>query len=388
MIRFIHTADWQIGKPFAGIADDHKRVLVQQERVAVLDRIADAARAHEAAFVLVAGDLFDSPTPTQAMVSAACAAIGRIGVPVYAIPGNHDHGGPGGPWKEGFLLREQASLAPNLRMLTTAEPFETETAVIFPCPLLRRAESADVTAWLRNAEVLDRAGDKARIILAHGSTQDFGPEADDEDALSSVANQIDLARIHSAAFDYAALGDWHGTKQVSPKAWYSGTPERDRFPKGEGNLPGNVLAVSVVRGGESVVEMVPTSRLGWKRLERHLSEDGDVDLLAADIESLFGQRTQQDLLRLELSGSLGIAAMTRLEELLGLLEARLLCLKLVDQTAVAPTDGEILAMTQRITDPLVARVARQLVEKTSDGGEDAAIAGIALRQLHAACHPR
>jgi len=31
-VKFIHTADWQIGKPFAGIGDAHKRSLVQQER--------------------------------------------------------------------------------------------------------------------------------------------------------------------------------------------------------------------------------------------------------------------------------------------------------------------------------------------------------------------
>ena len=36
---FIHTADWQIGKSFAGIGDAHKRSLVQQERGEAIRRI-------------------------------------------------------------------------------------------------------------------------------------------------------------------------------------------------------------------------------------------------------------------------------------------------------------------------------------------------------------
>ena len=38
-MKFIHTADWQIGKPFAGIGDAHKRSLVQQERIGAIERI-------------------------------------------------------------------------------------------------------------------------------------------------------------------------------------------------------------------------------------------------------------------------------------------------------------------------------------------------------------
>src|SRR5262252_251827 len=44
---FLHTADWQLGKPFAGIEDMQKRSLVRQERIAVLGRIAETAREHQ-----------------------------------------------------------------------------------------------------------------------------------------------------------------------------------------------------------------------------------------------------------------------------------------------------------------------------------------------------
>src|SRR6187399_3115803 len=123
--RFIHTADWQLGKPFAGVEDLTKRAMLQQERIAVLHRIAAAAQAHDAAFVVVAGDVFDSPGATKTTVSAACATIGAMARPVFVIPGNHDCGGPGSVWEQPFFLREQAQLAPNLRVLLAPEPVET-----------------------------------------------------------------------------------------------------------------------------------------------------------------------------------------------------------------------------------------------------------------------
>ncbi len=384
MTKFLHTADWQIGKPFAGIADAHNRALVQQERLAVIDRIGEAARGHGAEFILVAGDLFDSPTPTRAMVSATCAAIGRIGLPVIAIPGNHDHGGAGGPWEREFFVQERAELAPRLSILAEPAPFVIGGAVIFPCPLTRRAESADTTAWLRDPGVPSAAGKAVRIVLAHGSTRGFGGESDEDESVSTATNRIDLGRLEAGEFDYVALGDWHGTKEVGAKAWYCGTPEPDRFPKGEANRPGHALAVTVERGGEPDVAAIATARFGWHRIERNLADDGAVDALRDEIDVLMGQRTQRDLLRLEVGGTLGIDATTRLEALVGTLEARLLRVKWIDQTTLAPSDAEIVALTERAGDPLIARVAGELVARADGTDEDAAVARVALRELHAA----
>ena len=68
---FIHTADWQLGKPFAGVDDVQKRSHLQNERFAVISRIAEQARERGSEFVLVAGDLFDSPNATKSTVAAA-----------------------------------------------------------------------------------------------------------------------------------------------------------------------------------------------------------------------------------------------------------------------------------------------------------------------------
>ncbi len=385
-MKFIHTADWQIGKPFAGISDTHKRSLVQQARIEVIERIGLVAKDAGAAFVLVAGDLFDSPSANKATVSTACSAIGQMKLPVIVIPGNHDHGGPGSVWEQEFFLREQAALAPNLKVLREPSPYELESAVILPCPLLRRTVCSDPTEWLRGSDVYaELPTDKSRIVLAHGSTQDFSGQWDDDEEGHSSTNLIDLARLPASEVDYIALGDWHGTKQVSAKAWFSGTPELDRFPKGGDHDPGNTLVIEVQRGGIPQVIKSATAKLRWSELVFDCADDTALNKLEDRLVGLLGQRANEDLLRLVLTGSIGIAASHRLEQILESLDARLLRLKLANQTRIAPTEKEIQALTQRRSDPLIANVARQLVELSGGDGDDVEVARIALRELHASC---
>ena len=351
----------------------------------VVQGLSEIVKKTGASFVLMAGDLFDSPQATKSVVSAACSAIGSLEVPVFVIPGNHDHGGPGSIWGQEFFRREQQQLAPNLQLLLSQEPVVLQDVVIFPAPLLRRHEAGDPTAWIRTAfEDTDLPGSLPRIVLAHGTIQGFGSTQDDEDGGSSVANWIDLSSLPTDGIDYIALGDWHGTKQVGPKAWYCGTPEIDRFPKGEGNDPGNVLKVTIGRGDEPVVEKIPTGRFAWKELTFRFSDDESLDVFARQLDELIGSKGDEHLLLLSLEGSLGIEASDRLEKIIESWESRLLRLKLDNRVAIAPSEDEITALVQRLDDPLIATVARQLVAEIQGESEDAAIARLALRELHAA----
>ena len=45
MAHFIHTADWQIGKPYRQIADEQKRFKLQQERLNAIGRIRELVNA-------------------------------------------------------------------------------------------------------------------------------------------------------------------------------------------------------------------------------------------------------------------------------------------------------------------------------------------------------
>jgi DNA repair exonuclease SbcCD nuclease subunit len=360
--------------------------LLQNERFAVIKRIGDQAKRHRAEFILVAGDLFDSPSATKATVSAACSAIGALELPVYVIPGNHDHGGPGSLWEQEFFQRERSQLAPNLHLLLKSEPLQLANAVLFACPLLRRHEAMDPTAWLRTSQDWDaQFGNKPRIVLAHGSVLDFTGSQDDEESNVGAPNLIDLPRLADSAFDYVALGDWHGAKQVGRNAWYSGTPELDRFVKGSDHNPGNILVVEAIRGQPSQVRCIRTGEIGWHQFEFRFTDDAGLGRLKELVDEKIGNRANQDLLRLELNGALGIEASAQLEQMLDAWCARLLRLKLANQVTIAPSAAELASLTQRPGDPLVSRVASKLVALAAGNDEKAAVARVALRELHAAC---
>lgn len=390
-MRFIHTADWQLGKPYARLNDPDKRARLRLERFAAIGRLGQVVRQQNPAFIAVAGDLFDSHQPTRADLSAACSAIGALDLPVLVIPGNHDHGGAGSCWQESHFLQESQQLAPNLTVLLEREPFDLATiglpdAVLFPCPLLRKAEPVDPTAWLRQLD-FSPWSDQVRIVLAHGSIHGFGGEdnRDTDDENPPVpTNRIDLQALPPGEIDYVALGDWHGLKQVNPRAWYCGCHEMDRFPRAADYRSGQVLVVEVNRGVEPRVFPVDTGAMGWHQVLHRFNSDDDLQRLQQILGDLLAGRSNQDLLLLELHGSLSLAAAARLQDLLQRLEARLLRLKLRDRTCVAPDAAELRLLTQRAGDPLVARVAQRLQQLALDD-EHGEVARMALRELHRAC---
>jgi DNA repair exonuclease SbcCD nuclease subunit len=383
-VKFVHTADLQLAKPYGSIQDETKRVKLKDVRFEVFTSIKKMVEEHGAKFVVIAGDMFDSTTPTNYEVSQACSLIGAINVPVYVIPGNHDHGGKGSVWYQDFFIKEQPRLAPNLIILLEPKAIEIEHAILFPCPLLRRHEYDDLTAWLRTIDSSVFPASKPKIILAHGTTQDFssGSTLDDE---YDVANFIDLARLPENEFDYIALGDWHGTKKVGNKAWYAGTPEIDRFIKGAENKPGHVLLVEADCKKAPVVTEIRTTKVEWYEKEFEFIDENSLDIFNAEINALFGTRVAEDLLKLTLTGHLGLADFTKLEEQITTLESRMINLKLDNRVSITPTNYEIESLKNRLSDPLISSVADKLIQASMLGNEDAEIATVALRELYAAC---
>lgn len=74
MIRFIHTADWQLGKPF-GRAPADARIVLQDARLDAVDAIAKLAAEHQVDHILVAGDVFDSCEPGDRVVRQALSRM-------------------------------------------------------------------------------------------------------------------------------------------------------------------------------------------------------------------------------------------------------------------------------------------------------------------------
>ena len=171
--RLLHTADWQIGKPYRWIEDLDRRSRLQRARLDAIERMVAVAASEAVDLVLVAGDLFDSSTVAEAVVMEVLEVIGTFPAPVLVIPGNHDHGGAGGIWRRADVIQEMRRRADNLHLLLTPEPISAAGVTVLPCPLLRQHETRSPGAWIETLDWNTLNPTDARVVLAHGSVQGF-----------------------------------------------------------------------------------------------------------------------------------------------------------------------------------------------------------------------
>ena len=317
MVRFLHTADLQIGELLAQFPEDRGWKL-RELRIAALRRLAALAREEAVDFAVCAGDFFDENTVDDRVVSETCAVLRSFPVFLYILPGNHDHGGPDSVWQ-----RRSFQPGPNVRVLQSRDPVGVARgrAVLLPAPLLRRHTAEDPTAHFTADLGRDLAPDAIRVGLAHGAVHGFGGEEGD------TVNRIDLSRVSDAGLDYLALGDWHGCKAFGERAHYPGTPEPDSFA---GNDAGHALLVEIERpGARPLVRKLDTARARWD-LDRLVFNPDELRVAAEAIDvvelrqtvidqvtRLYFERRRQQVLLLRAAGDLEnrLGLELRIEEL-------------------------------------------------------------------------
>jgi len=387
--RLLHTADWQIGKPYRWVEDQQKRSRLQQERIEAITRIGGLAREHQADVLLVAGDLFDSAAVPTATVMEVLEAIAAFPCPVLVIPGNHDHGGAGGIWRREDVQREMARRCPELHLLLERRPFSLPGLMVLPCPLLRQHESLSPTAWLDRIDWSELPNETCRVVLAHGSVQGFGGSDDDlEGGVGggrAESNRLRFGPWAEREVDYIALGDWHALHRVGERCWYSGTPEPDRFSRSNDEQRGQALLVDLERGGSPTVTVLPTAGLHWHAERMQLRSAADLQGLERWLEERVGRRVGRDLIRLELDGQLGLKDHQALEQRLESLKQALLHLRLRGGGIHRrPEAEELRLLTHRSDGPLLSAVARRLIDELAQATE-APLLETALCELHRLC---
>ena len=80
-LRFIHASDLHIGRKFANIPqpeDGNIRGRLMEARHGTIARLAEVAQSRDAGHVLLAGDTFDTATPSPAVIRQALAAMGQM----------------------------------------------------------------------------------------------------------------------------------------------------------------------------------------------------------------------------------------------------------------------------------------------------------------------
>ncbi len=86
-MRFIHTADWHLGRLFLGVH-------LTDDQAYVLDQFVDLARDVKPDAILIAGDVYDRAVPPTEAVALLDDVLSRlvleVGTDVVLIAGNHD----------------------------------------------------------------------------------------------------------------------------------------------------------------------------------------------------------------------------------------------------------------------------------------------------------
>ena len=168
--RFVHTADWQLGKVFRRFGTE-RAARLQDARLGIVQRVADLARAEGAKHVLVAGDVWDQEVPSDAVLRQPLGRMAQASeLTWWLLPGNHD---PAKRFEESLWDRIRTFGVPdNVRLLTEPEPQKMEEGVtLLPAPWTSKKPGTDLTAWF--------GGEGQKIGLAHGSTRGFSSRADD-----------------------------------------------------------------------------------------------------------------------------------------------------------------------------------------------------------------
>ena len=366
-LSFIHTADWQIGRPF-GSFEERKRTLLREARLTVIDRIAEAAASKDAMYVLVAGDTFDSSTVADQLLRQTMARLAKHGrLTWHLLPGNHDPLRAGGVWDR--LAR--IGFPGNVVVHTSPKPHALGlNAVLLPSPLSASASSHDPTAWMDAAETPPGV---LRIGLAHGSVRGFGSEA-------QAAQLIAPTRATTANLAYLALGDWHGSTAISDRVWYAGTPEPDRYPNNE---PGFVICVKVnddpISNAAPVSVMrVPTAHYAWAEGDVTIEQASDWDRLAAELAEgglRPGTAADRQLVKLVLRGAVTLAERAQIEAGLADLEPVFFHLEAdLDGLQERAADDDLAALSDDGVRVLAARL-----QAMAAGGDETAQR--ALRKL-------
>lgn len=366
-IKFLHTSDWQLGmtRHFldAGVAERFAH-----DRLRAVREMGRIAAAEGCAFMIVAGDVFESNQVARNTILRALAALAEVPVPVYLLPANHD------PLNEASVYTNRLFVSnkpANVTVIADDQPLAVADGVELigaPWRGVRLAENP-VTPLLRR---LETAGDRLRILVAHGEVDVLAPMSDSATriAFDDLRAAVDDGRAH-----YVALGDKHSPARLDAagRIRYSGTPEATAFREPD---PGHALIVQLTGDGIETKD-VRVGTWTFTELERDLVSSDEMRIFLDDLNAFHDK--ERHVVRVAVSGRLGLPDVAtlrnRLEEL-GELFASFECDQSGLHVGVEDSDIEDSGLTG-----FAAAAAARLKAQMDAGGEQAVVARDALLLL-------
>lgn len=259
-VKILHTADWHVGRTIRGHSRHDEQALVLEEVVAV-------AQSEDVDLVLVAGDQFDTASPTPAaerLVYRTLLSLADVS-PVVMVAGNHDHprrleavapllqlgrvtvGSVLARAAEGGVVRPAADL--RVAMI----PFLSQRAIVTAGDLMAMDGDEQGNKYARRMAAIvealcaDMSADEVNLVVGHVMVHG-GDVGGGERAAHTVFDYSVTAQTFPSELSYVALGHLHRHQRMPAAApvWYPGSPLQLDF--GEVDDTKGVVLVDVEPG--------------------------------------------------------------------------------------------------------------------------------------------
>lgn len=285
-MKILHTSDLHIGK-YIGTYD------LKEDTEYVLNQVVDTAIKERVEVVLISGDVFDRPNPSEEAIKMYVSFLKALldkNIKVIAISGNHDSGIRLSAYKnilgKGYFVEGEFN-SPMRKVSLNDEygpvnfymlPFFTPFIVKSNLKLEKGLENYD----LAMDEIIKRENidtSQRNIILAHqfvagfkfgGSEEDFSYSNGDEKNVAGVGI-ISLDKFQN--FDYVALGHIHKPQKISRETIrYSGSLLKYKTSEIDGPDK-SVVIIDLKEKGNIEVKLDPIKPLHpFVKIEGLLSE--------------------------------------------------------------------------------------------------------------------
>ena len=358
-MRFLHTADWHLGRSF------HGESLLAAQSVGI-DHAVEVARNAAVDAVLIAGDLYDRALPSVDAVRLADEALCRLSelCPVVVISGNHDSAARLG---FGAALLDRAGVHVRTAVSGCGSPVMVGDTAVYALPyfepdLVRaelgceeRGHAAALTAAMARvrADLAPRPAGTRSIVVAHAFVA--GAFASESERDLAVGGTASVPAAVFAGVDYAALGHLHGPQRTGANGRYAGSPLAFSFS--EARQRKSVALVDL----DGEVELVPCPVARPLASLRGTLEELLADPAHAGAEAAWVQATLTDVVRPQ-------DAMDRLRRRF----AHTVALAFEPQGAVPTAAGSYAVRLRGLEDAeLVARFVRDVRGAEADDTEGA-----------------
>lgn len=285
-MKILHTSDLHIGK-YIGTYD------LKEDTEYVLNQVVDTAIRERVEVVLISGDVFDRPNPSEEAIKMYVSFLKALldkNIKIIAISGNHDSGIRLSAYKDilgkGYFVEGEFN-SPMRKVSLSDEygpvnfymlPFFTPFIVKSNLKLEKGLENYD----LAMDEIIKRENidtSQRNIILAHqfvagfkfgGSEEDFSYSNGDEKNVAGVGI-ISLDKFQN--FDYVALGHIHKPQKISRETIrYSGSLLKYKTSEIDGPDK-SVVIIDLKEKGNIEVKLDPIKPLHpFVKIEGLLSE--------------------------------------------------------------------------------------------------------------------